>query len=85
VELNSKLLIARDNEGMTAWHWAAYQRNIYIYIYTVERKGLPEENLTRGEIYNKLLLAKGNAGMTALHEAAYVGKLYVLLQVLDWA
>ena len=40
-EFNSKLLLARDNEGKTAWHWAAYQRNLDVQL---KGRGWAEEN-----------------------------------------
>ena len=61
-EINNKLLIATNNEGRTAWHWAAGWANIEAF----EKLWVcAKENLTTEEINNKLLLATDNEETTA--------------------
>ena len=51
-EINNKLLLSTDHEGITAWHWAALWGNLDVLqkVWT-----WANENLTREEINNKLL------------------------------
>jgi len=30
-EINNKMLLSKDNEGMTAWHWAALRGNLDVF------------------------------------------------------
>jgi len=69
------LLLSTDNEGKTAWHWAAGEGNLDVAQKVWE---WANENLTREEINNKLLLSTDNEGMTAWHWAARWGNLDVL-------
>jgi hypothetical protein len=52
-EIKSKLLLATDNEGMTAWHWAACEGNIDIL---QKLWNWADQKLTKEEINNKFLL-----------------------------
>ena len=56
-EINTKLLLAADNEGWTAWYFASGRGNIETLQKLWE---YAKENLTREEINIKLLLATDN-------------------------
>jgi aminoglycoside N3'-acetyltransferase len=57
------LLLGTDNDGRTAWHWAAEWGNLRLLLKiweVAEEKLITEEN-------NKLLLGIDNNGRTAWH------------------
>jgi endo-1,4-beta-D-glucanase Y len=56
-EVNNKLLLSTDNEGMTAWHWAARWGKLDVLQKVWD---WTNENLTRQELNNILLLATDN-------------------------
>ena len=66
-ETNNKLLLATDNDGWNAWHFATGKGNIELLQKLLKRD---KENLTTWEINNKLLLVTDNNGKTAWHLAA---------------
>ena len=76
------MLLSTDNEGKTAWHWAAGKGNLDVLQKVWE---WANENLTREEINNKFLLSTGNEGKIAWHWAAGKGNLDVLKKIWEWA
>jgi ankyrin repeat protein len=76
------VLFVRENEGMTAWDWAANTGNLDILQKIWE---WDQETLTKEEINNKVLLATDNEGMAAWHWAANTGKLDILQKIWECA
>jgi hypothetical protein len=81
-ELNSKLLLARDDRERTAWQVAAMMFNTesLVEIWKWAKVDLTPENLK-----NEFLLAKDNRKKTAWQVAAEWGKSESLEKIREWA
>jgi hypothetical protein len=76
------LLLAKDGEGLTAWHQAVLWSNIEV----LEKLwNWNESNLIADELKGKLLLAADKFGRTVCHMAAAKGNLDIWQKVWHWA
>ena len=73
-EINNKLILATDHNGMTVWHVAAEWDKPEILQKIWD---MAEEKLTAEEINNKLLLATDNMGRIVRHVAAEQGTIEI--------
>jgi len=63
-DVNRKLLLATDNKGMTAWHWAACEGDLDVL---QKLWNWAKEKLTKENFKNNMLLVTDNEGWTAWH------------------
>jgi len=71
----SRLLLAEDTKGRTAWHMGAIEGNMQVL---EKLRECPKEKRTRQKIKNNLLLDTNKQGRTVLHVATDCGKVGVL-------
>jgi hypothetical protein len=79
----TKLLLAKDHEGKTAWHKATEGGHVEV----LEKlwNWAKELQLKPEEIRNKVLLSKNMYGNTAWHTAAGRGQVEILEKLWNWA
>jgi hypothetical protein len=70
-ELNNELLLAKDNEGRTAWYFSSLGGNVGVL---QEMWECGKKTLTAEEFTYKFLLTKDNEGPTSWHYASFRGK-----------
>jgi hypothetical protein len=75
------LLLAKDNEEMTAWHFASLGGKVEVL---QKLWGWGKETLTVEELNNILLLVKDNEDRTARHVAEQDGNLEIFERLREW-
>ena len=77
-EIKNELLLVRDSDGETVWHFAVGCSKLDFWEWA-------KENLTKEEIKNNLLLDTDRKGRTAWDRATEWSALDLLQEIWEWA